>query len=232
MYRKTVSLLLAGLTLLPLVACGSGGDNEAAVQSETQVTETAAVSTADANGFLLDSLPADLDFKGTTVTTFGWSGNTTVEFTVDGENGEIVNDAIYRRNANTEERLNVKLEYHLPLGDYNARDAWVKEISTSILAGDSAYDISAGYSMSMATLAYQHYVQDMNKLSYLDFSKPWWPDNLQKESVINGKLYFASGDISPYMIYYMLTLYFNMGLIEDQNLEDPPRPCEGRYVDA
>ncbi len=218
--KRTLTILLALLlacSILP--ACTDKGTDAPA--STSGAATTLATEAPATTLYKEDNLPADLDFKGATIMTFGWSGPKTVEFFVEAPNGEVVNDAIYERNAAVEERMNVKLEYHLPIGDNANRANWVKEISTSVLAGDAAYDITAGYSMCLATLAYQHYVQDLNKLPYLDFTEPWWPDSLQKESVVNGKLYFASGDISTYMIVYMLAEYVNMDLVKDFGLEDP-----------
>ena len=223
--KKNISVFLAILLLLPVVltACNDKGGSPAETKSAGENTEnTVPVETEPETMYKPDNLPKDLSFNGATVTTFGWAGmNGKAEFTVEAQNGEVVNDAIYQRNADAEERLNVKLDFHLPAGDYNNRNAWINELSTAVLAGDDQYDIAAGYSMCLASLAYKRHVQDMNKLPYLDFSQPWWPDSLMNEAVVNDKLYFASGDISTYFTYYMLSIFINMELLDDFKLEDP-----------
>ena len=59
------------------------------------------------------------------------------------------------------------------------------------------------------------------ELDYPDFDKPWWPDSLIKEATCGGKLYFCSGDISTYMIYYMYATFFNKDLAESYGIESP-----------
>ncbi len=223
--KKIFVVFLALLLVLPLAlnACTDKGGSPAETKSGASGTEaTAATETEAETIYKPDNLPADLKFDGATVTTFGWAGMSgKEEFTVESPNGEVVNDAIWQRNSDTEERLNVKLAFYLPAGDYNNRNAWINELSTAVLAGDDQYDIAAGYSMCMATLAYKRLVQDMNKLPYLDFSQPWWPDSIMNEATVNGRLYFASGDISTYLTYYMLSIFFNLELLDDFKLEDP-----------
>lgn len=49
----------------------------------------------------------------------------------------------------------------------------------------------------------------LNELENLDFSKPWWPDRLLTESMINGNYYLCSGDISTNMLHKMHAIFFN-----------------------
>ena len=221
------SLILAVMFVLSAAAaCGDsagevkngaapeGAEESAAAEAVTEAAETWPVYEAD-------SLPDSIDMGGRTISVYGWSGPAVVEFVVEEANGDIVNDAIYERNRKVEERLNAKLEYTLNIGNYDNRSKWVKTLEKSIMAGDGAYDISAGYSMAGATLAYDHMVFDLMPLDYPDFSKPWWPESLIKEATCGGKLYFCSGDISTYMIYYMYATFFNKGLVESYNVENP-----------
>ena len=61
----------------------------------------------------------------------------------------------------------------------------------------------------------------MYDLPYLDFDKPWWPDNLLKESTINNHLYLVSGDISTNVLHMMYCMYYNKQLLEDYQLAEP-----------
>ena len=122
--------------------------------------------------YLPDDLPDTLDYSGNTVTTFGWSGPVLVEFYVEEQNGEVVNDAIFARNLAVEERLNIELEYHLEPGAFDQRNTWVQALSSSITAGDGAYDISAGYSMAGVSLASKGMCLPLTDQEYLDFDKP------------------------------------------------------------
>lgn len=221
--KKILSIvLLLSMMLSAFSGCSDTINEEAGTtepSAEADIAET--VETEPETMYLPDDLPDDLTYNGTTVTTFGWSGPANAEFYVEEMNGEIVNDAIFERNATVSERLDVVLEYTLVPGANPDRASWVNNISNSITAGDGAYDIAAGYSMAGASLAAKSMLIDLNTLAHIDFTKPWWPSSLQDEATVAGKLYFCSGDISTYMIYYLYGMYFNKQLITDYSLENP-----------
>ena len=217
--KRRFSLALALIMLLTsLAGCGNAPEE---ISTDTQTADTVPVETETETLYEPDDLPADLSYDDATITTFGWSGPAAIEFFTEEMNGELVNDAVYQRNLQVEERLAVSLEYILEPGAYSDRNNWANTVVNSVQAGDSAYDITAGYSMAGATLAFRNVLINLNDLQYLNFNKPWWPDSLQKEATCAGKLYFCSGDISTYMIYYLYGTYVNKQMIEDHRLENP-----------
>lgn len=211
---------------------------------ETTIPETTD-SGLDENGFLQDNLPDDLDFGGETIQFLTWSDIEHEEFNVENQTGEIVNDAIYSRNQTVENRLGVKLSFSGIPGNSSNIAPFTQHVGTAIQAGSKDFDIIAGYTLSMASVASQSYLIDLLDLPYLDFDQPWWPERLTSEATINGKLVFASGDISANMLYMMYTCFFNKELIEKYNLENPQdlvqnnqwtfdkffQMCEGVYAD-
>ncbi len=223
MKKKLSILLLLAMMLSAFAGCSDTTATEETDASDpaAQTAEAEVVETEEETMYLPDDLPADLTFGGATVTTFGWSGPSLVEFYVEEQNGEVVNDAIFARNLAVEERLEIELEYHLEPGAYDQRNTWVQALSSSITAGDGAYDMSAGYSMAGASLASKGMCLPLNDLPYLDFDKPWWPESLLDEATCGGKLYFCSGDISTYMIYYLYGVYFNQNMLAEYDMENP-----------
>lgn len=217
--KKKIAVLLVLAMLLSTMAGCSGGSSETTNTDTT--ADTTPVDTETETLYELDDLPSDLNYGDKTVTTFGWSGISQIEFFAEEANGEIVNDAVFQRNLKVEDRLSVKLEYRIEPGANPDRASWVKTISQSITAGDGAYDIAAGYSMAGASLAVANMLISLNDLPHLNFDKPWWPKSLQQEATCGGKLYFCSGDISTYMIYFLYGVYFNKQLVIDHALEDP-----------
>ncbi len=219
MQKPIAKLLVLAMLLATCAGCGNNASETTA--DTTANNNTTPVETESETLYEPDDLPADLNFGGKTVTTFGWTGIDQIEFFVEEANGEIVNDAVFQRNLQVEDRLDVTLEYRLEPGANPDRASWVKTISQSITAGDSAYDIAAGYSMAGASLAVANMLIDLNNLDYLNFEKPWWPKSLQSEATCGGKLYFCSGDISNYMVYFLYGVYFNKQIIIDHALDDP-----------
>lgn len=219
---KKISVLLAALLLLTtvLAACGNQSEdaNETTPGTAGTTAETVAGTTAPYS--VEDSLPGDLDFKGQNISLLNWKEALCPEF--DAEiSGDIIEDAVYTRNTTTQDRLGVTLVFNGIAGNNSNMESYVKTVEADILSGGKQYDIFASYSMCGATMAINGYTADLLSEEYLDFTKPWWPENLTGQATINGKLYFASGDISTNMLYYMFVMFFNRSMINDRGLEDP-----------
>lgn len=166
-----------------------------------------------------DSLPDDLNYGGQTVTIFAASDLPIVEFDAE-QTGDIVDDAIYQRNVTVSERLNVDLNYIMQPGLWADQDSYKGAIRGCVLSGDAEYDIVAGYGVFIADLAVEQLFLNLNDTAYIDFDQKWWSDSLVKNLSLNGKLYFASGDISTNTIGTSFAVFFNKDLAEKYKLEN------------
>ncbi len=223
--RVIISLLILCM-LLSAASCARGGDEKETTSAPADSGETTAVETAeavltDANGYLLDSLPEDLDLGDATFNILYWSDAEHAEFTVDAISGDPVNDAIINRNLAVESRLSCKLNYIGERGDTSNINNFVSKVQNVISSGDKSYQIIGTYSRTAASLAVKGMLQDLSQLEYLDFEAPWWPHSLISEATVNGKLYFASGDISTNMLHMMYTVFFNKDILAAHSLENP-----------
>lgn len=61
----------------------------------------------------------------------------------------------------------------------------------------------------------------MTSLNYLDFTKPYWVQQLVESTSINGKLYLATGDISNMTINQVWCIMGNDTMRQNLGLEDP-----------
>ncbi len=210
---------LAVLSAMTVASCSDTTDTEIPTTDTAAAAEVQTEAVTEAVHYEPDGLP-ELDFGGAGVHIFGRTTDIP-EYSVEEENGDIVNDAIFVRNRTVEERLNVKLSVtQIDGGNYD-RASWVKTVTQSTMAGDSANDIVGGYSMTLASLANERMLLNLYDYDYLDFDKPWWPPSLNEEASVGDALYFCSGDISTHMIYYLYATYFNRKFIIDYDLEDP-----------
>jgi hypothetical protein len=75
--------------------------------------------------------------------------------------------------------------------------------------------------MCFPTLSADGYLQDLLTTDYIDLDKPWWGQRLREQTTVNGKLYFATGDISNQLLYNMVVVFFNKQILSDYNLESP-----------
>ena len=209
--RRALSLGLAAL-ITTTFACGQA-------QSDNKTDTSAAVTSAEPEATTIDSLPEDLDFGGRTVTWFVRSDPPSPEYYVEEQTGDIVDDAIFNRNQQVCERLNVNFDFFEIPGAWANRDSFNQTIQSSILAGDGAYDILAGYSMCIASISANGLLQDLASTEYLDFDQPWWSDSLIEMSQgvysdLDGVGKKSTGDrfgtFLPYI--YIDAFYFSSGL--------------------
>lgn len=178
MYRKqlTAAALLL-VTLLGTAACGSSGDGTAVTDAPEQTT---AAETEPAETRLHDNVP-DKDFGGKTfdVLTAGNWNNTWTEiydFQAEEENGEPINDAVFKRNLTIEERFNVEIVEINNMGsDKGGTGKGAKFIEKSVMASDYAYDASSMGAYDVSTLSYKGYLLDLaSEVPNLDLTQPWW----------------------------------------------------------
>lgn len=216
--KATTILLLAAIATATLAACGDNADKP----NDTVDTNGGGLSDSTApeeSG--ISTLPKDLNFNGETLTWYVRVDPPAPEFYVSEQSGDVVDDAIYDRNAKVCETLNVKFDF------YEVPDGWANIASfcdglqQSVLAGEKAYDFVAGYSMSVANLAGRGLLYNLTDTNYLNFDQPWWSDSLMEQSSVGGKLYFASGDISTNMLYQMYAIFFNKDVLNNYSLENP-----------
>ena len=218
--KRILAVLLAAVIVSSITSCGGSGDADvtSANDSNGSTGETTA-NPYDSNGFLLDSLPDDLNFGGRKVTILGWDHYEEVEFYTEEQTGDIVNDAYYQRNLGVEDRLNVKLEFLE--GITRGSNDFRQKINNSVMSGSGEYDIVAGHSHHVSQASVDGLLMNMLDVDYIDFDKPWWAQSLKKETTIGGALYFLAGDIAVSTTSRIQGLFFNNDYIVDYKLEDP-----------
>lgn len=209
---KKITALILITSILCAVGCGSNGDT-----IETTGEITTETTTAEEK-ILAPDIPSDLTLNGETITILYRDGMKD-EFWTEEYNGDIVNDAVYNRNAAVESKLDCKLEY-IPNVSTDFNGGYQSVISQSVLAGDESYDIISGPSFHIPTLIVDGYLSNLNGMKYLDFGKPWWAQSLLETTAFGDKIYLVSGDISMGLIRYLHCTYYNMKLGEDYGVGD------------
>lgn len=134
------------------------------------------------------------------------------------ETGDILNDALFRRNKEVEELYNLTIEYGK--GDGNT-------LQSSVLADEDYYDMCiatiAGTGLSVPSNS--GLLMDLCTIDELSLDKPWWSQLMYDSLSIGGKLYYTSGDISPAMYCAPGCYYANKPLLADHKIE-----CEDIYA--
>ena len=192
MLKRTMSVLLLCAIVASTVACGDAADDsDTTTQGGATDTATAEVTGRDA---VSDNLP-DKDYNGATFTILNRTGFE-YEFTAE-ETGDVLDDSIYNRNITVEDRFNIKLETYTVDSNWgDEATAFNNMLRSSIMAGDGAFDLVAGYAATIPSIVADGIFMNWNELDYVDFSQPWWSEEIADELTINGKTFMMTGDLS------------------------------------
>ena len=236
--RLLSALLLCAMLPISVLACGkdSGKQSDTTAPSVGDVAETTAVETTDdgldENGYLEDDLPDDLDYQNQTFQILGWK-HALPEFVTEELTGDVINDAIFKRNTIVEERLGVNLEFTVINGNSAAVGDFCNHVTNSVQANAQAYDAIACYPRAAGSLAINHMLLDLLELDYLNFEQPWWSDSLVELNTIYDKLYFVSGDIASTLLFQMMFMIYNDGLGTDLGLTNPQElAMDGKWTQS
>lgn len=217
-------LLTAALSVLMLTtslfSCMGKPDNVTSGEADATEPRASNADDIETTDPMADNLP-DINFDSAEYTILGACEQWVNEYYVESMTGDIVNDVIYDRNRTIEERFNLKLNYVIK----NGWGAGKADISTalkgSVMSGSGDYDLSIINAAYVSDRIVEGVFTDLNQLDYLDFSRDWWLVNVNKQLMINNKLYVATGKYSIGSLIQNWAMFFNKKLVSDYKLETP-----------
>ncbi len=213
---RCASFLLAALMTVPTFA-SCGGDTADTTDTAPATDAQTEVETVDPNdrSQIKDTLPDNLDFGGRTFGVYCSSTKRNEEFFagLGEETGEVVEDAVYRRNLSVQERLNIV--FQSDSYDYGWKDIG-GEIQKLVMAGDTTYDLFMGAQAGVTQLVTENVFINAYDLEYIDFSQPWWNNNFMNElSVGSDYRFYLSGDFFMDALFWTRAVFFNKKLYAD-----------------
>ena len=211
--KKITAMTLLLAMALSAASCGAGGGTSGD-QTTTAGGDTTTAAPEDTSPKL--ELP-EKNFGGAEFTILSSDINS-YEYDAEEQTGDIVEDAVYKRNRTVEELLGVDFNIVSQPGDWAAKDTFNGLIKNSILAGDGEYDLISGVAVIVMQLTTEGYFVNANTLNYIDFDKPWWVQGMNDNLAIEGKLYGFIGDASLSLYKDLSVLYFNKKILADYNL--------------
>ena len=134
----------------------------------------------------------------------------------DEPQGDVVDNAIYERNAAVEDRYGIDISIH-----ESASNDYDTSALNSILAGDDAYDIIFPHSRAAFTYAVQGACVNFNDVESIHTDKAWWSKDIVDSCNINGKLYVLDGDISTTGLNAAMCMLFNKNIFDELGFEYP-----------
>ncbi len=214
---RCASLLLLAAMLTSLTACGGEETAETTAPDQTDSITTEAV---DPTGVC--ELP-DTDWEGREFRVLGYENTANPQFSnfeiwTKEEDGDVVNDAVFRRNTAVEDRYNVKIAQYMDSSDADQARSTIGHMRAMAMAGEELYDLAFCSIRSIGTAAREGLFYDLNDVEYIDFSKNWWNQNVNDTLTVNGRLFFTNSDFSlrdKNRVYLML---FNKELVNQHDL--------------
>lgn len=129
------------------------------------------------------------------------------------ENGETMNDAVYRRTMAIEDKYKVKL-----VSDIS--DDVTATFTNSFLAGDDNWEvINGGFSKMISVAVNGGYFADLGSLPYIDLENPWWDGRVANDLSIAGKKFVAIGAMNTWSDSHTYAVIFNKELAEQYNVD-------------
>jgi len=141
------------------------------------------------------------------------------EMYAEEENGDPINDAIYKRVREVEAMYNIRLKNIETAGSKSSM------ARKSIKSGDNAYDMLL-FEMGggdVQSLASEGSLIDLKNVPGLNLDCGWWDQKCVEGMSLVGRLFNATGEISYYRYRTTEVVLFNKELAKDFGLEDPYR---------
>ncbi len=220
---KHTHLLLSATALLLALLSACGGDTPTTpTETASAGTDTAAV-TETAEGDVPAYDYPELDMGGDTFTILNadmthWTFYSYIDF--EEQSGEVLDDAVFLRNRNMEERYNFTLD-----GIEGSIDTNFNDYRVAITAGDDTYDVCFARYDRFASFVTDGMIY--NLLDYPEFrlDQPWWDYLVNEKSRLGAgdAQYFAASDITLSGLEGTVCVFFNETMMNNLDIARPYR---------
>ncbi len=218
--KRTLTLLLSALLVASSVLSAScaSEDTPSSTPTTTAAVTEAGETTPETEARILPELPEgvtydDYEFNVLHWYVDGWETRMSKDIQANEENGDPINDAVYKRNMTLNEKygFSVKLqnEQHGSVGGL---------VQKAVKAGDDPYDAVFSRSPEAVGLITGGMLYNLHQLENVDLTKPWWDQNSIESLTIAGKLYIISSDISIVDKDATAAIAFSKKIAADNNL--------------
>ena len=205
--KRYLTLAITAALMLSAFSCGSGGEGNDSSTSAPDSTGEETTAPEETDG-----LPEkDMDKFELKIIHFdgNWLSWALTKLDAESETGDRLNDAIYKRNRNMEERFNCEINV-TGKETINAGD-----IQSETMAGDSNYDVWFMY--DNWTLGAVEYLLPWEELPYINLDREWWNPSATEVFNLEGKTYAAAGNYSLSVLSRASGFAFNKEIYNKMN---------------
>lgn len=233
MKKRLVSAILSAVLLTTLVSCSNNQlpENNNAEQGGEDTSQSADTSSegekSDESEAYDSSYDASYDELYSDLPTGNYDGwefvmlNNISNFaytmmTAEDLTGDNINDAIYNRNIKVSEALNI-----LITEDRKAYGDVTSTMKKELTANTDTYPCFWNESKFVAPFAGEGSLYNVNEISTLNLSKPWWNSSAMEDVTIADRLYYLVGDLHLMFKEAYWVTGFNKNILNDYSLDDP-----------
>ena len=187
--KRKISFLLALLCVLSAVSCGSATNDGAVTTAGSTDDTTTAAETEPAYKW------PDVDLGGKKFSILNssttWGFYTTLD--LEAETGDVLDDAVYRRNSLLEDKLNFEFD----VTEIDIESA-IDKMKSSVMSGEDVYQCGFLRGEYLSPLISDGMFVDLNKMSGLRLDEPYWDQQIRDAASIgeDKALYIAGTDFS------------------------------------
>ena len=220
--KKWIYVLFMIFAAVSLSCCGNDGGGAAEnIPSENDVNldipDEEAVETAEE---ISDGLPeADWNGRAFRILSRACCESHVQEVWQESETGDVIDDAVYKRNRTVEARFNITIEATFP--DATVEDYVNTLFERAVKAGDDLWDYALFHHMFGSWSVQKGLCLNWYSLPHINFEQPWWAPWITKAYTIDGKSYLALNDMGTDSITHTSVLFFNKDLVRENSLENP-----------
>ena len=232
-FIKSISAILILCLMLSALSCAKkddeGANNTEDISKESENIENQNEEQKIEEPRIFSEAPVN-DFEGYNLRILSREASTAdhhweaKEIVAEEETGDIVNDAVYKRNTTISERYNIQITRVA-----NADPAALAK--KSVTAGSDDYDLIFASIATTVTIAQNGCLLNLKDVMYIDLPKPWYDQNANEQLSIANKLYTTFCDFTIMDKDATWVYLFNKKLIQDLGLEDPYQVVkEGKWT--
>ncbi len=220
--RLTAAAMLA-LLLLQTASCASDNsgtteDTTADIQTEAEAV-TIDPKEADKQNYFAALTPVsapdtEITFAAINIGSEEMGDN---DIATAAENGAKMNDAVYARNREIEEKLGVKIVCNGFDSDSDLQSA----VSNDTLSGEGFYDIINAKTHVQAVFFNNGYLMDIAEIPNLQLDQPWWNKDANDAFTIAGLQFLLLSPLCHYADSVAWFVMFNKALFAEYDLADP-----------
>lgn len=213
--KRFISIFLLTAMLASMAACGDNSGNGSETTSGSSDDTTTVGETESQYDYPeLDFGKNDFNILNVEPT---WSMYTYLDF--EAMTGETIDDAIYNRNRNLEDKYNFKLNVvEQPIGDL------VNTVQLCVAANDNDYHVAYIRGNTVSSAVSGGLCANLYEVPNLQLDQPWWNQSIVQDSSIgtnNDTLYFVMNDLSLCSFDLTWTVFFNETMMKDLGQEMP-----------